>query len=52
MWFATPDDIYAAFKTEGYRRHIKADEKILVKVGYSQSDISRERPISLPDWTA
>ena len=52
MWFDSADDIYAAFQTEGYLRQIKADEKILVKVGYSQSYISREWPISLPDWTA
>lgn len=47
MWFDDPDDIHGAFATEGYHRHIKEDEKILVKVGYSQSFISREYPITL-----
>lgn len=45
MWFDSPDDIYVAFATDGYHKHIKEDEKILVKVGYSQSFISREFPI-------
>ncbi len=47
MWFDKPEDIYAAFATEGYQRHIKEDEKILVKVGYSQSFISREHRLDL-----
>lgn len=47
MWFDSPDDIYGAFATDGYHKHIKEDEKILVKVGYSQSFISREYPITL-----
>ena len=47
MWFDTPDDIHRAFATEGYKRHIKEDEKILVKVGYSQSFIAREHPVTL-----
>ncbi|MGE0502018.1 MAG: EthD domain-containing protein [Rhizobiaceae bacterium] len=47
MWFDSADDIYGAFATDGYHKHIKEDEKVLVKVGYSQSFISRESPISL-----
>lgn len=42
MWFDSPDDIYAAFKTSGYLNAIKEDEKILTWVGQSQSFISRE----------
>jgi hypothetical protein len=47
MWFDTPDDIYAAFATNGYQQYIKADEQILVKVGYSQSFIAREHEIDI-----
>lgn len=47
MWFDSPEAIHAAFATEGYHKHIKEDEKILVKVGHSQSFISREHPITL-----
>ncbi|MBX3579489.1 MAG: EthD domain-containing protein [Rhizobiaceae bacterium] len=47
MWFDSPDDIYGAFATDGYHKHIKEDEKVLVKVGYSQSFIAREYPIML-----
>lgn len=47
MWFDSADDIYRAFATDGYHKYIKEDEKILVKVGYSQSFISREFPITL-----
>lgn len=45
MWFDSPQDIYDAFTTDGYHKHIKEDEKILVKVGCSQSFIAREYPI-------
>jgi len=47
MWFDSPEDIYRAFKTDGYLRHIKEDEKILVKVGFSQSYVAQEHPIEL-----
>lgn len=48
MWFDSVDDIYSAFKTEGYTRHIRADEHKLVKVGFSQSFIAREHEITVP----
>ena len=47
MWFDSADDIHLAFATEGYQRRIKADELILVKVGFSQSFIAQEHLISL-----
>ena len=47
MWFDSVDDIYSAFKTEGYTRHIRADEQKLVKVGFSQSFIAREHEITM-----
>ena len=47
MWFDSADDVYKAFATDGYQRRIKADERILVKVGYSQSFISKEFPAEL-----
>ena len=45
MWFDSPDDIYAAFQTQGYLTAIKEDEKTLTWVGQSQSFISRETEI-------
>jgi len=47
MWFDRPEDLYGAFATDGYHKHIKEDEKVLVKVGCSQSFIAREHPIAL-----
>jgi hypothetical protein len=42
MWFDSPDDIYAAFRTRGYLDAIKEDEKILTWVGQSQSFVACE----------
>jgi hypothetical protein len=47
MWFDSVEDIYSAFKTEGYTRHIRADEHKLVKVGFSQSFIAREHDLAI-----
>lgn len=51
MWFDRPEDIYAAFATNGYQQYIKVDEQILVKVGYSQSFIAREHEIDIQRLT-
>jgi hypothetical protein len=46
MCFNSVDDIYKGFATDDHQQHIH-DEKILVKVGCSQSFITRERLIRI-----
>lgn len=48
MWFDSPDAMYDAFKTSGYKDFIREDEKIFLKFGFSQSFIAREHEVALP----